>query len=131
VLAGAGIGRKIEFERQQFTNQLSISGLENLLQLFMHSIDDETALISPVARRELEQAIVVQFLFACRHNFSPLLERDTSNVAPSQVRLTAEYIDAHWNQPIRSMRWWKRAVSAHAPCSRILPRPMAALRCNT
>jgi AraC-like DNA-binding protein len=92
-MTGVAIGRKIEFERQQFTSQLAISGMENLLQLFMQSIDDETALISPVARRELEQAIVVQFLFACRHNFSPLLE-------PSQVRLAAEYIDAHWNQPI-------------------------------
>jgi AraC-binding-like domain len=96
-MTGIAIGRKIEFERQQFTSQLAISGMENLLQLFMQSIDDETALISPVARRELEQAIVVQFLFACRHNFSPLLERDASDVAPSQVRLTAEYIDAQAN----------------------------------
>jgi AraC-like DNA-binding protein len=99
-MTGVGINRKIEFERQQFTNQQSISGLENLMQSFIRSIDDETALISPVAVRELEQAIVVQFLFACRHNYSPLLERDASNLAPLQVRLTAEYIDAHWNQPI-------------------------------
>jgi AraC-like DNA-binding protein len=99
-LTGVGISRKVEFERQQFTNQLSISGLENLMHLFIRCIDDETALISPIAVRELEQAIVVQFLFACRHNFSPLLERDASNLAPAQVRLTAEYIDANWSQPI-------------------------------
>lgn len=99
-MTGVGVSRKIEFERQQFTNPPLILGLENLVQLLIRSIDDETALISPVALRELEQAAVVQFLFACQHNFSPLLERDPSNLAPAQVRQIAEYIDAHWNQPI-------------------------------
>jgi transcriptional regulator GlxA family with amidase domain len=99
-ITGVKIARKIEFEPEQFTSLASIFGLQDLVWSFIRSMDDETITISTVARRELDQAIVVQFLFACRHNHSPLLERETTSPGLSQLRLTAEYIDAHWNQTI-------------------------------
>jgi AraC-like DNA-binding protein len=99
-ITGLKIGRRIELEPDRFTSRASIYGLEDLLLSFIRSIDDEAITISTVARRELEQAIVVQFLFACRHNYSALLERETMSPGLSQVRLTVEYIDVYWNQPI-------------------------------
>ena len=99
-VTGLKIGRRIELEPDRFTSRAAICGLEELVRTLIRSLDDETIDISTAARRELEQAIVVQFLFACRHNYSPLLERETAGPGLSQVRLTAEYIDVYWNQPI-------------------------------
>jgi transcriptional regulator GlxA family with amidase domain len=49
---------------------------------------------------ELEQVILVAFLCGTGHNYSRLLEGRPREVAPSQVRLVEEYIEAHWNQPV-------------------------------
>lgn len=40
------------------------------------------------------------FLCAHRHNYSHLLEENTADAAPWQVRKAEEYIDANWQQPI-------------------------------
>ncbi len=50
--------------------------------------------------RELEQAILVSFLYANRHTFSHLMDREPRNGVPSHVRRAEEYIEAHWNQAI-------------------------------
>lgn len=57
--------------------------------------------LPPAAVQELEQAIVTAFLLATRHTFSDLLERDSGDGAPWQVRRVENYIEAHWNQAIR------------------------------
>lgn len=49
---------------------------------------------------EIEQALIVMFLRANRHSFSSVLEGGRRDVAPKQVRLAEEYIEANWDQPI-------------------------------
>jgi hypothetical protein len=49
---------------------------------------------------EFEQALMVMFLHANRHNYSHLLERAPPDVAPSQVRRAEEYIESNWDHPI-------------------------------
>ena len=49
---------------------------------------------------ELEQAILVSFLSAHRHNFSEILEGTGKEAAPRIVRLAEEYIEASWNRAI-------------------------------
>jgi hypothetical protein len=49
---------------------------------------------------QTEQLVMVMFLFGHRHNYSHLLERETLDVAPRQVRRAEEYIEANWQQPI-------------------------------
>lgn len=56
--------------------------------------------LSLAALGEIEQALIVIFLKANRHNFSHLLDRRDRDAAPRQVRLAEEYIEAHWNEPI-------------------------------
>ena len=49
---------------------------------------------------ELEQALLVSFLSAHRHNFSEMLEGTEKEAAPRIVRLAEEYIEASWNRAI-------------------------------
>jgi transcriptional regulator GlxA family with amidase domain len=50
--------------------------------------------------RELEEAILVAFLYANPHTFSHLLNREAKDIAPSHVRQAELYIEAHWDQVI-------------------------------
>jgi transcriptional regulator GlxA family with amidase domain len=49
---------------------------------------------------ELEDAIIGNFLFANRHNYSDLLEGPPRAAAPWQVRRAVDYIEQHWDQPL-------------------------------
>jgi AraC-like DNA-binding protein len=49
---------------------------------------------------ELEQMILVMFLYANHHNYSHLLGRPAPGVSALQVRRAEEYIEANWNKPI-------------------------------
>lgn len=50
---------------------------------------------------EFEQAILVMFLHANKHNYSHLLEREPADVASRHVRSAEEFIEAHWDKPMR------------------------------
>ena len=56
--------------------------------------------LSVTALAEIEQALIVMFLKANRHNFSAVLGGTHRDAAPRQVRIAEAYIEAHWDQPI-------------------------------
>ena len=56
----------------------------------------DTALAAP-ALAELEQAVLVAFLYANPNLFSKLLNRKPCSIAPWQVVRAEEYIEANWN----------------------------------
>ena len=71
------------------------------LAMFLANQLDATATELPRAVLvELEQALIVSFLSAHRHNFSELLERAEKDVTPRIVRLAEEYIEASWDRAI-------------------------------
>ncbi len=49
---------------------------------------------------ELEDALLVNYLFANEHNYSALLAGPPRAAAPWQVRRAVDYIEQHWDQPI-------------------------------
>ena len=49
---------------------------------------------------ELEQALVVTFLSAHRHNYTDILESSATEAAPLVLRLVEEYIEANWARAI-------------------------------
>jgi AraC-like DNA-binding protein len=49
---------------------------------------------------ELEEALIVSSLYCNRHAFSDLLAAPTPQIAPWQVRLVEEHIEANWNQAV-------------------------------
>jgi AraC-like DNA-binding protein len=99
-LLGAPPRRKLEFELAEFTDQEMVSGLQRLIELLVHQLDDRQSLLSPLALRELEQAVIVQLLFATRHNLSRQLQQEPQNGSLDHVRRAEEFIEANWNRPI-------------------------------
>lgn len=74
-----------------------------LLDQFLFLIDlvSRSDLMLPmVVQAEFEQAMMVMFLRATRHNHSHLFEADAPDVAPAEVRRAEDFIEANWQQPI-------------------------------
>ncbi len=69
--------------------------------LFVVSEVNRTETPPPLVIAEWEQALMVAFLCGNQHNYSHRLARKPHDLAPWQVRRAEEYIEAHWNQPIR------------------------------
>lgn len=99
-LLGARPSGKLEFasavdrERPQFQN------LWRLIRFFAEQLDETSGRLPPLALRELEQAILVTFLYANPHTFTHVLNREARDAVPSHVRRAEEYIEAHWDEPI-------------------------------
>jgi AraC-like DNA-binding protein len=72
-----------------------------LLRFLINEVEAQEPERPFAAFGEIEQALIVMFLKANRHRFSRLLEERHLNAAPRQVRLAEEYIEAHWDQPIK------------------------------
>ena len=56
--------------------------------------------IPPLVVAELEDAILLNFLFANQHNYSEFLEGASRALAPWQVRRVVDFIEQHWDEPI-------------------------------
>ena len=99
-LLGAAPGKPVSFDPSIKTDQPSQLGLHQLLLFFMNQLNATSMMLSPAALHELEQAIIVAFLYTTRHNYSDLLQADISDTAPLHVRRAEEFIEANWNQAI-------------------------------
>ena len=74
--------------------------LFQLLQFLAQQLDSMASRLPAAACRELEQAVQTTFLWASRHSFSPLLERQDREPAPGVVRRLEEFIEANWQDAI-------------------------------
>ena len=75
--------------------------LRDLTMFLANQLDSATAEHMPEAVLiELEQALIMAFLSAHRHNFSDMLASPATEPAPRVVRLAEEYIEASWNRAI-------------------------------
>ncbi len=100
VLLGQSIGREFEFDLAQFGGPAMLSGLTHLIDLLVEQLNDEHSQLAPAALLELEQAVILQLLFASRHNFSELLDREPRDTMPVHVRRVEAYIEANCSRPI-------------------------------
>ena len=100
VLLDRSVGRAFEFDLAKFAGPAMLSGLRHLVDLLVEQVNDEHSRLVPAALRELEQAVILQLLFASRHNFSGLLEREPRDTTPVHVRRVEAYIEANWSRPI-------------------------------
>ena len=74
--------------------------LRDLVMFLANQLSSTAAELPRAVLLELEQALIVSFLSAHRHNFSELLEGTGKEVAPRIVRLAEEYIEASWDRAI-------------------------------
>lgn len=99
-LLGARPKGKLEFTAAVDRNTLRFRQFWQLLRFFAEQLDATADPVAPLVLRELEQAVLVSFLTANRHNFSHLLEREAADTVPSHVRRAEQYIEANWDQAI-------------------------------
>lgn len=100
LLTGGTVPGKLEFEIASLSNAAMLSALQRLIGVIVQQLDDENSLMPPPALRELEEAIIVQLIFAARHNFSAALEREFRDADTAAVRRVEDYIEANWNSQI-------------------------------
>lgn len=74
--------------------------LRELTIFLAKQLNSAAAQLPATMLTELEQALIIAFLSAQRHNFSELLEGNVKEAAPRLVRLAEEYIEASWNRAI-------------------------------
>jgi AraC-like DNA-binding protein len=99
-LLGARPSGKLEFAHAVDRENPQVQNLWRLLRFFSEQLDSNPDPMPGLVLRELEQAILVAFLYANRHTFSHLLDSEARDIVPSHVRLAEEYIEAHWNEAI-------------------------------
>lgn len=100
-IIGAPIGRALRMDPVQDATSHAMQGLHRLVRYLVEQLSADDAMLPDLVLAELEQALIVAFLCANRHNYSQFLERKPSGVASWQVRRAEEYIEANWNRAIR------------------------------
>jgi AraC-like DNA-binding protein len=100
LILGAKPKGKIEFEAATDLNRPHSQSLWQLILFVARQLDSTSAKLPPMALRQLQQAITINFLYANRHTFSGLLEQEEKDAAPRHVRRVEDYIEAHWDQAI-------------------------------
>ncbi len=99
-LLGMPVRQEIAFALTDFTSPAMISGLQGLISLLVQQLDDGGSMLAPLVVTEMEQAVIVQLLFASRHNMTALLERESRDSGPRYLRRVEAYIEANWNRPV-------------------------------
>jgi len=99
-LLGARPSGRLEFEAAVDRNHPQVQNLWRLVGFFVEQLDMAADPLPMPVLRELEEAILVAFLYANPHTFGHLLDREAKDTVPSHVRLAEQYIEAHWDQPI-------------------------------
>jgi AraC-like DNA-binding protein len=97
---GHPIQRKIEFHASAFARPDLVVGLQAMAESMVSVLDLPSVNLAPLALKELEQALSIQFLQASQHTYSEALHADDNKFIPVHARRAAEYIDAHWNEAI-------------------------------
>ncbi|HZR90216.1 MAG TPA: AraC family transcriptional regulator [Bradyrhizobium sp.] len=74
--------------------------LRELITFLANQLNSTAAQLPKPMLLELEQALIVTFLSAHRHNFTEVLESAATEPAPLVVRLAEEYVEANWARAI-------------------------------
>ena len=100
-LVGVVLPRPLEFENtfNPLIDRYLI--LKNKFDFLLSNISSKNLNVPTLVLDEMEQVLFTAFLTCCNHNFTDLLSRESVSAAPWQVRLVEQYIEEHWNKPIR------------------------------
>lgn len=99
-LLGAKPRGALRFDPFATAMQPAAQVLRDLAMFLAKQLSSTAAELPSAVLIELEQALLVSFLSAHRHNFSEVLEGTEREAAPQIVRLAEEFIEASWNRAI-------------------------------
>jgi AraC-like DNA-binding protein len=94
-LTGVLPNRPFNFEVGASNQISSLAALYRLVSYVVNEIDNSIDPLPDMVLAELEQAVLINFLLVNPNNFSELLRRDPTAIAPWQVRRAEEFIAAH------------------------------------
>ncbi|MDH5833559.1 AraC family transcriptional regulator [Luteimonas kalidii] len=78
----------------------NVASYGRLVKFLAGEIEQHQAQLPDMVLSEIEDAVIVNFLFANRHNYSSLLEGTPRAAAPWQVRRAVDYIEQHWDEAL-------------------------------
>ncbi len=99
-ITGEPCSKPLLFEPRQDFALHSANVLREHFLFLVGMLNNSAAQMPALVEAEFEQALIVMFLHANRHNHSHLLERASPSVAPWQVHRAESYIEANWKLPI-------------------------------
>ena len=99
ILIDDGNLKRLQFMPASNMARAEAKPLKKLLQRFVE-ISEANTPQSETVLAELEQAILVAFLFSNRHSYSQLLDSEPLCAGPWQVRRAEAYIEANWSEPL-------------------------------
>ena len=99
-LLGAKPRTALVFDPTAHPKQPSAQLLRELTVFLANQLNSTAAHLPKQLLLELEQALIVTFLSAHRHNFTDVLESPAKEPAQLVVRLAEEYIEANWARAI-------------------------------
>jgi AraC-like DNA-binding protein len=74
--------------------------LVRFMRYLVSEIDNEFVELSRPLFAEMEDVLIMMFLFGNRHDLTDTIEETPRSIAPWQVRLAEQYIEANWARPI-------------------------------
>ncbi len=99
-ITGASINAPLRMDAVPNFNRPAAQSLRRYFRLLVSELNSATAPLPVWMQTQIEQLLMVMFLYANEHNYSHLLEQKLPDAAPSQVRRAEEYIEAIGDQPI-------------------------------
>jgi AraC-like DNA-binding protein len=99
-LLGAKPRGSLVFDPTAPPKQPTAQLLRELIMFLANQLNSTAAQLPRPMLLELEQALIVTFLSAYRHNFTEVLESPATEPAPLVVRLAEEYVEANWARSI-------------------------------
>ena len=92
---------RLAFESSVDNDRPEARLLRQLVAFLAKQLDASAAPLPAAVLGSLEQAVIGALLFANRHSFSTLLERQILDTSSREVRQVEAYIEANWSKPLR------------------------------
>lgn len=99
-LVGAPVTGPLQFEPLLEFSTTHAMLLRNHFFTLIDMIGTSATAVPKLVQAEFEQAVMVMFLRASRHNYSHLLDEAAPNAAPAAVRRAETYIETNWREPL-------------------------------
>jgi AraC-like DNA-binding protein len=90
----------LRFETAQNNHRSELQSFKRMVTFAADELDRTRAALPKPVLDEMEQSLVVGFLSCNRNEFSDLLTNPVRQIAPWQVRLVEEYVEANWNRAL-------------------------------
>jgi AraC-like DNA-binding protein len=100
ILLDGRVIHDLHFECSADLGMPECQSLRRLLRILLEWVDDAPNCINSAELVELEQATIIAFLFANRHQLSDALHGKQLEASPWQVRRAEAYIEANWRRPL-------------------------------